>query len=232
MSKPIIILISVFGILTLTVVLLSGFAKKQPMINDVPKTGTQGSPSPFFTTGLPQLEVVSSNPPNNSSDQSLNTYISIRFNRQITESDIQIKINPEIEYSLNIPDETVFIRPKTPLQVNSAYTISATFSGSKIYTWKFSTGTSSAIDTAPDIEFFLEREANLREQRPDLYLYNNTPFENSDFKIIAVTLKSSPKSHYSFEVTLKNQNSAGFINWLKSLEFTDTQIQELDIEYQ
>lgn len=232
MSKPIIILISILGILALSVLLLAGFAKKQPAVEDVPKTQTQVSPNPSSTTGLPQLEAVSSNPPNNSTNQSLNTPISIRFNRQITESDIQIKIDPEIEYNLSIPDETVFILPKTSLQANNTYTISATFSGSKIYTWKFSTGTSAAIDTAPDVEFFRKRDANLREQRPDLYLYNNTPFENSDFEIEVGSLKSSPKSHYSFAVTLKNQSSAGFISWLKSLEFTDTQIQELDIEYQ
>lgn len=231
MSKPIIILISIVGILVLSAALLAGFAKKLPT-EEVPKTKTQVSPYPSSTTGLPQLEIVSNNPLNNSEGQSLNTPISIRFNRQISESDIQIKIDPEIEYSLNIPDETVFILPKLPLQVNNTYTISVSYPSARTYTWKFSTGTSTAIDTAPNVEFFQEREASLREQRPDLYLYNNTPFENSGFKITAGSLKPSPKSHYSFEVILKNQESAGFISWLKSLEFTDIQIQQLDIEYQ
>lgn len=79
-----------------------------------------------------------------------------------------------------------------------------------------------------------EREDNFqKENHPDVFLSNQTPFENEMF-LVESGYKSAPTGHFYFKIMLKGNYETSkktVFDWMKSLGLLDTQIQKLDIEY-
>ena len=129
-----------------------------------------------------------------------------------------------------------YINPKADLQKNTLHIVKISdSSGNQVYQFSFTTGDNPAINTNPDKEFFDKQDEDLRNIRPDLYVFDKTPHSTDKFSIQAGELKPQPTSHYSFIVTLKDKNEAevkiALYNWLRSIQLTDEHIQKLDIEY-
>lgn len=81
----------------------------------------------------------------------------------------------------------------------------------------------------------IQSEQNFQKQNhPDVYLSNMTPYESDSFNIYS-DFKTEPSGHFYFLVYLnKNDvNSARnqFIAWIKKSGLTEAQIQGLDIQY-
>ncbi|KKQ66904.1 MAG: hypothetical protein US86_C0002G0021 [Candidatus Daviesbacteria bacterium GW2011_GWA2_38_24] len=227
------ILILIFGV----ILIFTYFFSPSKAPSKPPETKTF-SPKPSGSTALSTtpLQVISTTPTNNQTNQSLKTVISVEFNKQPFLSDLQVFVSPPLDYALNLTENVLYINPKADLQKNTLHIVKISdSSGNQVYQFSFTTGDNPAINTNPDKEFFDKQDEDLRNIRPDLYVFDKTPHSTDKFSIQAGELKPQPTSHYSFIVTLKDKNEAevkiALYNWLRSIQLTDEHIQKLDIEY-
>ncbi|HLB61111.1 MAG TPA: hypothetical protein VJL83_05915, partial [Patescibacteria group bacterium] len=101
----------------------------------------------------------------------------------------------------------------------------------------FSTGPTPTKlpDTFPGVEEVIKQETFERENHPDVYLTNKTPYAEPSFSVVS-DFKKEPTGHYYFIVEISEgftleQGRTEFVNWLKTLQLTEQQINLLDIEY-
>lgn len=208
-----------------------------PQPTDIPEVT-----SVILPTYQPLLNIVSTTPTDKAISVPLSQVISIVFNRTYDINQLEFIVNPKFEFKKSQTDNTLVITPIIPLQPGTLYTYSLwdkTNSENFRQTFTFTTiGPTPEFlpDTRP-VEVIQAEENFLRENRPDIFLKNLTPYSSEIFSITS-DYRSPPQSHFYFLVTLKSTDQSiaelskqEFISWLKSLKLTDQQIQALDITY-
>lgn len=187
-----------------------------------------------------ELDVVAVSPADMSTNLTTTVPIGITFSQFFKKEDIEFMISPKISYSQVIDNNKLIITPNEDYQPHTLYYYRVKFTKDidKVRLYKFITAGEGPLivpDTAPEEEDINRFEEKVRIERPDIYVQNNTPYENSQFGITGTFAKESP-AHFEFKVLLKgankNDSRGAFIIWLQSLDLTDAQIASLDITYE
>lgn len=205
--------------------------------------GTQNTTSNQTTVLSPtpiqsNLTVISTTPADGAKNLPVNEKITVTFNRNFAATEVDFSLLPTLLFATEIKDKNLIVTPQKPYEPGMTYTFVVRFPNSTILprTYSFTTtGPTQQFlpDTQPSGAF--EREENFqRENNPDVFLSNQTPFENEYFSVIS-EFKTAPSGHFAFQVTSKVQDTTlsktEFTAWLKSLGLTDAQIATLDIQY-
>jgi len=190
------------------------------------------SPTPAPTSQV--LSVISSIPSVNTQNVPPNITLRVTFNKQPRLESASVKFTPTVAFQLNTVSNILFIKPVADLQPSTNYTAEISLNNMlSPYTLLFTTAARNPTGTAPDAESIKNQDDILRQIQPDAYLANKLPFSTNDFSANS-SIKSSTDNLY-FIVTLKRVDKISaknaFLDWLKSLQLTDVQIQGLDIEY-
>ncbi len=204
-------------------------------------TPTSALISPTGIRPLAQnLYVVSTNPANGGTDIPLDTSINVEFNKIVSPTTVIFSLSPPVSFQQSFNDKQVIIQPNKYLTPGTLYIYSIDFPDVRNFPQVFSFTTLGPTPTLPTSNSYpqgMEQEFDTksRQERPDVYLANHTPYETGDFSI-KYEFKTQPKQHFAFNVVLKNPDKnkarSQFIQWLYSLQLTDPQIQSLDITYE
>lgn len=199
---------------------------------------TSNQPSALSPTSTqPNLFIISTVPSDEKTSVSLSEKITITFNRKITVSEIDFTLLPSLPVTTEINENIITVTPKDPYEPGMKYTFVIRFPNSTLLTRSYSFTTIGPTqpflpDTQPTGA--AEKEDNFqKENHPDVFLSNQTPFENEMFSIES-DFKSTPTGHFYFKIMLKGNyetSKKAVFDWMKSLGLLDTQIQKLDIEY-
>lgn len=228
------ILISPFVLII--VILLLFFSIQQSGVLTQPKfapTPTQ-IPSAFnVNTFTQELFVQKTYPENNQENVPVNQKIIVYLNKKISIDDIKFFITPDIPFNIAREENNVVITPTSPFESGTMYTFSLNYKLHPVEgTFEFTT-TGPTPSTKPDTTVNIKQirdDWNLANH-PDLYLFDQTPYEAGSFSITGA-YSPQPTGHYYFMITVKtsqDQAKIDFVNWAKSLGLTDQQLNTLDI---
>lgn len=186
------------------------------------------------------LSVISTSPEDQSSNILPDSDIIITFNKEPKTNDIRFSSIPEISGSVEIVENNYIFKPTSPLSNSTNYIITLGLLDRKptgVHGFTFQTGGGPTPSPLPDTrpEELIEQSGQFQKQKyPDVYLSNQTPYSNDNFSIVSeYTL--SPAGHFYFTVILKGdktKSKENFIDWLRSLGLTNSQISALDIRYE
>lgn len=232
MKKIILLIISV-----LVLIIASGIAL-------FTRLGTTPQGLPLFPTPTPigapnditrsTTRVLSLSPQDKAENVSTQQNLEAVFNKPAL--GISFALYPNTAFTIATQASKITISFPQALETNTVYTYSfLDLSGKIIVSGTFSTGTQSNSVAPLSASYSdLEETANVsqRENYPDVYLASYTPFDAPSFSV-ASDFTTESVGHFFFTVTQKNQNGkADFIKWLASLQFTDEEVQRLDVRYQ
>ncbi len=186
------------------------------------------------------IRVLETNPVDGAKNVSVTQDITITFTGSIQKRDIAIHASPEIRYRLrDIPFQSnkIILDIQEPLSSGVQYSVNITYRPYPYHPRTISFTTIGPTqpdlpDTAPPDTKELDR--TYLQDQPDLYLYNNTPYQTAAFRVTGA-YTTFPHGHYGFNVVLlgdQQQAKQAFVQWLSLLGFTDTHIGQLDIRYQ
>lgn len=186
------------------------------------------------------IRVLETNPVDGAKNVSVTQDITVTFTGSIQQRDIVIHTSPEIRYRLtDIPFQSnkIVLDIQEPLSAGVLYSVNVTYLPYPYHPRTISFTTTGPTqpdrpDTAPPDTEIIDR--TYLQDQPDLYLYNNTPYETAAFRITGA-YTTFPNGHYGFDVVLlgdQQQAKQAFLQWLSSLGFNDTHIGQLDIRYQ
>lgn len=194
---------------------------------------------PSDTTIHKHLAVISTSPINNQKNVPVTlSNITITFDQTVAVSDVPLSIAPSLPYAISSKNNSIIITPKSQLLPGITYFIFLRLYNSpdQITPFSLSFTTEGITPTPLPADNFNVQDdfSQQRQAAPDVFLSNYTPHSGSDFSISSTY--NLQIHHYQFTVALtgsdQNQAKQDFITWLKSLQFTDQQIQALDITYQ
>lgn len=217
------------------------------LILQTTKKGFQPPPAttptvPLTTSTLPRqpvqaLRVVSTEPPNNRQQVTLNSLIVVNFNRKVNPEELLFEFTNDsflkVNYGLEFSGNKVILIPQSSLEQSRIYSVRVMDSFKReIYRLKFMTLTvAPSPDTRP-VAALTETIIRTRAERPDVYLANLMPYESYDF---SMKLEIKPGGYFNFVVTSKrlgkNLLEARVEQWLLGLELTQEQIKGLPLEY-
>ncbi len=207
----------------------------QPSITSVTYPPVQ----PSSTSVNKVLNIISTTPSQNEKNIPTNLgNIKLSFDQPVSVGDVPLSISPNLQYSITANDNSIIITPQSSLIPGITYSVVLRLytiqGGINLYTLNFTT-TGSTPTPMPTDSFNQQQDNNAqRQMAPDVYLSNYTPYTGSDFTISSSYNLSV--HHYQFAVSLSGNNQTqdkqDFVNWLHSLQFTDSEIQSLDITYQ
>ncbi|MDP4011352.1 MAG: Ig-like domain-containing protein [Candidatus Roizmanbacteria bacterium] len=192
---------------------------------------------PTETITTDELDIVAV-PDDGSTNVPLKKALKLTFSQKFTNADIEFYIGPNTPYLSNIEDNVLIVAPQTQWDEGVVYTFSIIFPDDKekIRTYKFQTVGSpqqKSPNTRPE-GLYEQQEQFHKENYPDIYVTNQTPYENDIFAIRA-EFDSTPPGHFYFIITSKindQERLSQEVNvWLQSLDLTQDQINRLDIRY-
>lgn len=161
------------------------------------------------------------------------------FNQTITSEDIVISLAPKTPFVSTFSEKKLVIKPSEKLLPGVYYRVVITQKKeNRVFgPYRFSVkGEREVIQTnTKDAQLFDDTQKFDREQYPDIFLVNNTPYKGTLFEIVKHDFTTTPKPHNYFIVTIKGQINAAkasVVSWLKSLGLTQTQINSLDLRYE
>lgn len=237
MNKLVILIIGILVIaIIISLLVLNFFGRKPvqptPTLSPSPPTATP------IQTSIPiqPLTINSSYPANNTQDFPPNATLSFTFNRNIDTDVMSVTFNPAVQFNQTIASDLLLIKPKTELKPSTIYSVVVLGKDMAVsYTIQFQTAAQNPKDTSPTAEGIKQIEDTLRKaQPPNAYLANKLPYSTSDFS--ATSANRPTTNNLYFIVVLQGTDKVSaknaFLDWLRSLQLTDTQIQGLDIEYQ
>lgn len=186
-----------------------------------------------------ELDVIAVYPKDQSENVPSSEAVTITFSRPIISAEVKIYMDPPAERTQTISGNILTLRPKTTWDPGTFYSYNVSFpkdlNRRRTYAFRVAGAPKPISENTADIEVFEEIIDTHRQERPDLFLMNQSPFETEDFSIEGMFESKNP-AHYAFNVTLrkldKEVSKNNFINWLRSLELSDEQIANLDITYQ
>lgn len=183
------------------------------------------------------LYVVSTKPKDEEVDISVSEKIVVTFNRSFAAQEIEFTIIPQLSYEISILQNQLIISPKEVFPPGEHYTFVIKYPvlGALPRSYSFTViGPTKKFkpDTFPQ-NAAEEENTFQRQNHPDVFLTNKSPYSNEFFGIVANYQKGSGK--YYFQVTLKGTDKESskqeFNKWLLNLGLTEKQIKELDIRY-
>ncbi len=184
------------------------------------------------------LEIISVIPENKSENIALQQTITVELNRTFNRREIEFAIDPPVSYASQVKNTQLIISPNPAFSPSTRYTFSIKIleAGQFPKTYSFQTiGPTPLLlpDTQPPGG--PEKVENFQKQNsPDVFLANKTPFSTADFFIMNDFI-SEPLEHFKFTVTLsgpdKEISKQKTIEWIKSIGLTDKQIINLDIDW-
>lgn len=193
----------------------------------------------IFSPKSSTISIVSTTPEDNSKNIPSNSEIVITFNKEPKGGDVRFNTNPRIEGSTEIRGKNYVFIPSSPLPQSTFYVITLGLLDRKptgVHAFVFQTeGPDPNFPSTEEPPNFVEDTENYqKENYPDVFLANKTPYKNDSFSVSSAFAKT-PKEHFYFTVILKGEETKSkneFLDWLKSQGLTDTQISTLDIRYQ
>ena len=242
-KKIILILISVVVLLGIIITILSRLQSNTNTQTTTPSTTEESTPPtgiivPTKNIQSGQLDIVSIDPRDQSTDIPLDRTITITFSRPFTEKEIQFFISPATAYNARTENNKLIITPQSAWISGTLYGFSINFSddNEKVRLYRFTT-TGTAQEYLPDTQpvgEYEKEQADLKNNNTDIYVTNQTPYEAASFTIESA-FESQVPSHFYFTVRPKIQDDAKVREyvrlWLQLLDLTDAQIQSLDIRY-
>lgn len=234
-------------LLTILFFLGAGIVLIQQLSSRKPQPEQANTPVELIPTGIliptqeikqGELDIVGIKPQDNDTKVKRNSTIEIQFSQPFKENDVQFFVGPEVAYDQSVSGNMLRITPHTPLAEGTLYTFSVNFTDDpqKVRLYRFTTE-GKLQDTLPDTQDKGAYEQLLNEERvkyPDIFVTNNTPYENEYFSIRSEFEPTIPAHHF-FIVTSKNENKElvkQMVNlWLQTLNMGNQQIQQLDIRY-
>ncbi len=184
------------------------------------------------------LTIISIAPENEAKNVPAEEKIIITFNRKLEASEVTVTLLPSLTVTTEIDENVLTVTPESPYKPGLKYTYVIRFPNTTILPKSYSfTTTGPTQPFLPDTQptGAAEKEDNFqRENHPDVFLSNQTPYKGSNFTITS-EFKSTPSGHFVFKVNLAGSDKSlaknEFYNWLTSLQLTGQQITLLDIEY-
>ena len=182
------------------------------------------------------FSLVSTSPKGDATNVSPNIpSITLTFDKPVTVADIPFSLLPDLPRKVTAQGNSIVIAPLEPLQVGTTYYISIRLYTAdqkiNVVSYKFTvagpTPTPLAVTPGDVGNNYPTVQAQQRNQDTDVYVANYTPHSESTFSVTSDYV-TTPTGHFAFTVTGSKND---FINWLKSLQLTDQQIQSLDITY-
>jgi hypothetical protein len=197
----------------------------------------QGKITPIPTAFKDDYVIISVSPPNGSKNVSLNSPIIVTFEKKLDPS-VKIVLGPDTEFTENRSEKSITLIPKTAWEAGMPYTITIKFPKSEVVPYSFNFTTAGPLptqlpDTAPITEIEKYNEL-IKNERPDLFVGQFLPYENSTF-LATYDFTKEPTDHYYVTVISKSDEQLvrkEFNTWLESLGLTPSQISKLDIRYQ
>lgn len=193
------------------------------------------SPSPTKYVAQPQVAIVSSNPPNEAKDISLDQAISVTFESSIPIPQVTIIIQPPAILQRSVDNQTLTFKPSISWKPAVAYSYMMRYKDqfSNVYTFNTVGGTPTPYVIPPQDTVEINQR-NALEKHPDVYLHNLLPYTGSAFKMEYAVNKSADTSYdYYFVVTNLNGSDVheAVKQWLLSQKLSEAQIAKLDIRY-
>jgi hypothetical protein len=202
-----------------------------------PENIVSPTPSPVADNSL---LLMSTDPINNTKNVKTNQEIIFTFNNPVNESNITILVSPETKLSVAYRGKTVVIRPETAWAEGISYRISIQYADRSripdgINFVVEGTPPATLPDTGPNQEQIKQSEELQRNESPDVFLSNYTPYE-TDLFTMSSEYASSPVGHFYFTVIKKQGGSENIIRtqvkeWILSLGLTEIQYNNLDVRY-
>lgn len=185
-----------------------------------------------------ELTIVNLSPIDNTQDAGINQAVTVTFNRNIKKEEIELSIMPRVELKIDIRNNLLIFTPVSSYQPGTLYTylVKSKSFAKPPNTHNFQT-TGLTTVFLPDTQD-LEGQKNLddfqKSSHPDVFLSNQTPFENEFFRIDSY-FTDVPAGHFAFTASIKTMPVANgkteMNNWLLSLGLAQDQIKNLDIRY-
>lgn len=248
--KKIIIILLVFVIIlgTLFFVLLSNRPNLQNETGESTDPVTQQNKDTQSPTGIirptsqlqeGELDITAVSPADGSLDVETGMPLEITFSRKFTMTEIEFIISPNTPYLINNYENKLIVAPQTSWETGTPYGFSINFTDDdqqvRLYRFTTTGPTPSYLPDTQAEEVMEYTNAYEKENNPDIYVANQTPYETDTFAIRADFEPKVP-AHYYFTVTTKtgaaSQAQAAVNEWLKSLDLTQEQIDNLDIRYE
>lgn len=230
--KKIVFLIGGIAILTFIFLLLLissfFFSSGKSSVNNVT------TPTPITTNqNTNPLSILTTDPLNNQTNVPINQIITITFNKNVLSGNITFTIQPSAQYVGNIVNNQYVVNLTSNLLPNTQYTYTIHVHDRNLGVYTFTTAGSQSGITNDNAAQTIKDWS--RTNKPDMFLYNQTPYSTSDFSVSKDISQTAPYNAF-FTVSLlgtdKNSGKQAFLQWLTSLGLTDQQIQNLDIRYQ
>lgn len=219
--------------LFLIILIASFFGNKNEQQVSILPTPTPVASSYSVHTFSDIVAIDSTIPSDGESNVSLDQKIIVYLNKKVSLKDISFFITPDVQFNISQNDQAVVIQPTSPLSSGTTYTFSLDYKLHPIAgTFEFTTvGPTPTLQ--PDTQIHIQDIRNNwnRQNHPDLFLYNQTPYDSDTFSVTS-DFTPEPTGHFYFTIAVKTNSSQAkldFIKWAKSLGLTDDQINSLDI---
>lgn len=249
MTKTQFIVIGIaLGFVVIFLILLIWILQIQKEEQAKPKVIPSATPTMSFTndrrptvaatvTEAPQLAVITTDPKDGASNVSTTTKITIAFNRNFQMKDVIYSMAPRTEYKLTVIGKTLQVSFPNGLLPSTEYTFKVNTLTQLPRLFTFTTSGDAPVeipDTRPIGASEIEKEYQ-RQNNPDIYLRNATPYENQYFSITSEY--NEPSDTFVFTATMKGtdaeRSQKEFMNWLKNTQrLKQEQIDKLQITYQ
>lgn len=187
---------------------------------------------PINETGQP-LRLASSSPQNGNTNVPISTPIVLTFNNSLDNLTPSISLIPVVPFTFSSTQNVLTITPSAAFSPSTNYTVTVAISRQTFFTSFTSFGpTPTFAPSTRDASQIDQENLILKEQYPDAYLANKTPYGNSDFSVVSTLDNKTGK--FVFTVTSKNSLPAAqtsFKAWAEQQGLTDTQISSLQVIY-
>ena len=194
---------------------------------------SQNNQDAIFEENLPP-EIISVSPEDNELNVSLNSVITITFNRNFRPNEIAFSMAPQTESKVEVTDNILTVTPLN-LQAGMKYTYIIKYAVRANPSRTYSFTTEGPLQEFPDTR---DEEAVKRENEfqlanhPDVFLANQTPYSSPSFEVTAEFDDTLSNPHFIFTVFLKTKmGRADFNTWAFSLGLTEEKLNQLSIDY-
>lgn len=184
------------------------------------------------------LNVVAVQPASGSLNNALSQKIVITFSHDVASTEASFSIAPTFSYNLSYLGNVISISPNEALLPGTTYTYVVKYADknlpTKTYTFQTVGPTQKYLPDTKPTAAVDELNSFQRQNHPDVFLANHTPYRADTFSISS-NYREGSDGHFYFVVNLRSnladKGKSDFMNWLTSLKLEDEQIQKLDIDY-
>ena len=207
-------------------------------IDTSPKPNSSSSQSDIKKDEILNLAIVDSNPKNGQKSVDLKTNITIKLNKPIKQNFLSFTIFPEVSHSAYSSGNSIEVIFNEKLKEGATYSYSildSSYSNKPITQWFITKGNvPTPLPHLDESEKIIKKELEMqKKEKPEVFLSNNTPFENEYFKIESA-YREDPEGFdfsISFKISDKNLAQKSLDDWLLSIGLNKDQISNLNLIY-